>query len=184
MSTAILDAPVELEEELPEWITSDTLFEYVNGEYVEKEPVSALAERMGSRIAKRISNFAEDCHGQADSEMLIRFPGSRNRRRPDVVYVSYEHWAKDRELPNTNGWLVLPQICIEVISPTDRFSAVKIKMAEYFEAGVSQVWIITPEVELLEVSTSMTASRGYKPGEAVDCSPIIPGFQFKLADVL
>jgi Uma2 family endonuclease len=106
------------------------------------------------------------------------------RHEPDAVNVSYDRWAKTRPMLSTNSWPVLPEICIEVISPTDRFAAVKVKMAEYFEAGVSQVWIIAPEVQLLDVDTSTTASRGFKSGEMFDASAVIPGTTFEVAAVL
>jgi hypothetical protein len=55
---------------------------------------------------------------------------------------------------------------------------VKVKLAEYFKAGVSQVWIISSVTAVLEFYASMRDSRGYTPGERVDCSDIIPGFTF------
>jgi Uma2 family endonuclease len=182
MAIDTLDIPTAID--VPEWLDADTLYEIVDGEFVEKEAMSVQAIDLGFRICERIHNHCDAFLGRARTEMLIEFPGMPQRRRTDVVYVSYDEWPKDRPMPTGASWSVLPKLCIEVISPTDRFEAVKIKMAEYFTAGVSLVWIVTPAVSLLEVYTSMTASRGYRPGEPIDATAIIPGLHFNIADVL
>ena len=169
--------------DFPEWINSDMLYEIVDGEYVEKEDESAEAREIGNRICESIGDHCRVALGRARMEQLIAFPGITQCRRPDVVYVSYERWPKGHKLPRSNTWPVLPEICVEVNSPTDRIVALKQKMAEYFEAGVSQVWILTPEHELLEIYTSMTECRGYRSPAVVDCDAVIPGFKLDLAEV-
>lgn len=183
MSTATLETPDALHE-IPNWITSDTLYEIIDGEYVEKEPVSASAVVVASRIAFQINRHAFEKLGEAVNEILVALPGSTRNRRPDVIYVSYNRWPKGREFGDENAWEILPEICIEVISPTDRFVPVKQKMREYFAAGVEQVWIVTPDEEMLEIYTSPSQCHSYQSGEVVDCNALIPGFQFDLAEVL
>lgn len=59
--------------------------------------------------------------GRALSEALFHLPSPVSRdRRPDVAFVSYQRWAKNRSVPRTgNAWNVVPNLNVEVVSPTD-----------------------------------------------------------------
>jgi Uma2 family endonuclease len=59
--------------------------------------------------------------GRAIIEALFHLPAPVNRdRRPDVAFVAFQRWAKDRPMPPTdNAWDVVPSIAAEVVSPTD-----------------------------------------------------------------
>ena len=61
--------------------------------------------------------------GEVVGEVLFRLPleedAGRNRR-PDVAYVSFDRWPADRPMPGRdNAWDVVPDLAVEVISPTD-----------------------------------------------------------------
>ena len=40
---------------------------------------------------------------------------------------------------------------MEIVSPTDRWRAVRDKIEEYFEIGVERVWIVEPEAKTILV---------------------------------
>jgi Uma2 family endonuclease len=181
MSTVTSELPGTIE--IPDWVTSETRFEILDGEFVEMEPMSVPATWICTLICQLISEYARRQYGVAIPEMLVEFPGSTRRRRPDGIYISYQKWPKGQAVPDEVAWEIVPDMCLEVTSPTDRFHEVKQKTEEYFSAGVSQVWIVTPSTKLLEIFESPTRSRGFKNGEIVDCTRLIPGFQLNLADI-
>ena len=86
--------------------------------------MSAYASRVASLIVRRVGNFAETKDlGVAVTETLFRLalPVDRNRR-PDVAFVSFERWPKDRPMVyRDNAWDVVPDLAVEVVSPW-RFS--------------------------------------------------------------
>ena len=58
----------------------------------------------------------------------------------DVIWVSAE---REREMMATGDPSTLaPEICIEVLSPTDTKAEMKEKQSLYFEAGAEEVWIV------------------------------------------
>ena len=56
----------------------------------------------------------------------------------DVAWASDERW---RALGNRACFIEAPEICVEVISPSNSEEEIREKMALYFDAGAAEVWI-------------------------------------------
>src|SRR5947209_16806821 len=144
----------------------ETLYEIIDGQRVELPPMSAYATSVATSLTVELGFFSR-AHpvGRPFTEMLFRLPfnGSRNRR-PDVAFVTYERWPKNRPLPATdNAWDVVPDLAVEVISPNDLADELMQKLTEYFQAGVRLVWIVYPRQRLVYVYDSPTHVRGFTP---------------------
>ena len=76
-------------------VESDLLYEVVDGQIVEKEPMGAYEILVGSFLNTCLDGFARanNC-GRAVSEMLFDFGTRLSQRRPDVAYVSYDRWPR------------------------------------------------------------------------------------------
>lgn len=55
----------------------------------------------------------------------------------DVVWVSQERWL---ELGNRACFIQAPEICVEVISPSNSEEEIREKARLYFDAGAQEVW--------------------------------------------
>ena len=129
-------------------VESDSLYEVVDGQVVEKKPMGAYESLVGSRLNTRLDSFASaHDHGRAVSEMLLDFGPGLPQRRPDVAYVSYERWPRQRMVPHTEAWDVVPNLAVEVVSPSNTWDEIVTKVAEYFRAGVECVWVILTSQE-------------------------------------
>jgi Uma2 family endonuclease len=116
---------------------SDLLYEVVDGHIVEKEPMGAYESLIGSFLNTCLDGFARTSNcGRAVSAMLFDLGAGLSQRRPDVAYVSYNRWPRQRRVPRTQAWAVVPELAVEVISPGNTFEAVLGKVHEYFQAGV------------------------------------------------
>jgi Uma2 family endonuclease len=121
--------------------------------------------------------------GRPYPEMLFRLPlnGSRNRR-PDVAFVTFERWPKDRVMPLTdNAWDVVPDLAVEVISPTDLVYELMQKIAEYFQAGVRLIWVVYPPERLVYVYEALTQVRILTLADELDGGAVLPGFRLPVA---
>jgi Uma2 family endonuclease len=125
-SPAFLDAELEPRVERPEPMeTDEALFELVNGQRVEMPPMSIRAVMVASRLVAKLTAFVAPAGlGEVFSEMLFHIPleedESRNRR-PDIAYLSYNRWPTESpENPDANAWEAIPDLAIEVISPSER----------------------------------------------------------------
>jgi Uma2 family endonuclease len=75
-------------------------------------------------------------HGETVPECPVST--SDGIRGVDVAWVSEARW---REAGNRSCLLRAPEVCVEVISPSNSEEEIAEKMALYFDAGASEVWI-------------------------------------------
>lgn len=160
-------------------------YEIIDGRRVELPPMSVDSQVLASRLIRHLSNFgiARDI-GEAHSETLFKLPLESDRnRKPDVAFVPYTRWAKNLPFPATNAWDVLPDLCVEVVSPTDMADEIMNKVTEYFQAGVRLVWVFYPRHQLVLVHESLAAIRGLTRADTLDGGPVLPGFQLPLTEL-
>jgi len=168
--------------------TDDALYEFVHGQRVEMPPMSVGAVMIASRIGSAINAFAKSNRlGEAFTELLIRLPlaedGSRERR-PDVSFFCYPHLpVNSPQDPDARAWDVIPDLAVEVTSPSDRAEAQREKVLEYFAAGVRSVWVVYPNLRLVDVYDTPATVTVYGPDDTLAGDPVLPGFQLPLADL-
>ena len=105
------------------------------------------------------------------------------KRRPDVSFVSSSRWPLDRGIPRTSAWDVVPDLAVEVVSPTNTAEAVLAKLEEYFRAGTRLVWVVFPDQEKVYVYESPTTVRILQAGDDLDGGAVLPGFRYSLAEL-
>lgn len=167
----------------PSEVNDEPLFEVVNGQRKDLPPMSTYAVRIASRLAQRLAAWA-DALGAVDTEMLFRLPvgpTGAQKRRPDVSFVSYQRWPQDRPVGyEENGWDVVPELAVEVVSPNDLADELMEKVREYFAAGVQLVWVVYPRQRLVFVHTGLTQARVLGGAGELDGEALIPGFRLPL----
>jgi len=80
-------------------------------------------------------------------EMEIRFAGER-LAVPDLVGFRVE---RTPELPRDNPMVIVPDFCAEVLSPTTARQDRMLKLPMYAECGVRWMWLVDPELRIVEV---------------------------------
>ena len=162
----------------------DSLYELVNGQRVEKPFMSVYGIRIAFLLAIHLDFFAQSRKlGLVITEAIFGLPLSRGlqQRRPDAAFVSYQRWAKDRPLPHTDPWLVVPNLAIEAVTKSDPCEEILAKIQEYFEAGVELVWIVYPIQRLVYVYESPTYPQVRTETEELDGGTVLPGFKLPVA---
>jgi Uma2 family endonuclease len=160
----------------------DLLYEVVDGQVVELAPMGAYEIRIATVLTMYLETFARQHQlGRAVQEMLFDLTTVQRKRRPDVAFVSYDRWPRQRRVPRTEAWDVVPNLAVEVVSPTDRVEDVVDKVAEYFRAGVECVWVSLPSREQVYVYESPTQVRILTRADALHGEPVLPQFRLPLA---
>jgi Uma2 family endonuclease len=114
--------------------------------------------------------------------MLFRVDQAKNlQRRPDLAFVSHARWPIHRRLPDIEAWDMVPDLVVEVVSPSDRAGQVQAKTHEYFKAGVTRVWVVYPRQHEVYVYASPTQIQVLQLGEELDGGDLIPGFRLPRA---
>ena len=162
----------------------DSLYEVIDGRRVEKPPMAADSVWIASILVRELGTFARTHElGRVVCEMLFHLQANRPHRRPDVAFVSYERWPRDRKLPRVDPWDVVPDLAIEVVSPTNSAAEVLARVGEYFHAGVQRVWVVYPSESFVYVYASPTEVQILQRGDELDGAPLLPGFRLPLTDL-
>jgi Uma2 family endonuclease len=163
-------------------VPDDRLYEVIGGQMVEKT-VGAQQVGIAFRLAYRLEAFAEpNRSGHAYHEMLFRIDPAKNLQRcPDASFVSDARWPFRRRVPDVPVWDMVPDLAIEVVSPSNTFMEILKKIQEYFQAGVRQVWVVNPDEPVVYVYSSPKQIQVLQLGDELDGGDLLPGFRLQLA---
>jgi Uma2 family endonuclease len=161
----------------------EPLYEVVRGRRVELPPMEAYPTHIASNLGQFLGSFVRSQRlGRVEVEMLFLIDAAEDhQRRPDVAFISYERWARNRPVPDDAAWEVVPDLAIEVVSPTDRAEDALEKVRDYFRAGVRAVWMIYPKLRVIHLFDAFTAIRVLTHADELDGGAVIPGFRLPLA---
>ena len=142
--------------------------------------------RVCVRISSRLDLFAEKEYGQVfsnDSFIRLRIPDRFGDTvyGPDVSFVSYERLPRGplpRELSE-----IIPELVVEVKSPSDSWSYVFGKMGDYLRGGVSVVVILNPETQTGSVYRPNALQTTLGIDDKLTIPDIIPGFAVRVGDL-
>ena len=155
--------------------------ELVDGEVVHMSPAGWRHGNVVMRLAGRMEPFARQHRlGELfDGQTGFRLPNG-GLRCPDISFVRAERLLKE---PPKGFLYVVPDLVVEIVSPTDRAAYVSRKVAEYLSLGVRLLWVIDPETRSAVV---------YRPGQephrpsndTLDGEDVLPGFRCSLSELL
>jgi Uma2 family endonuclease len=156
----------------------DKRYELDEGELIEMTRPAYDHNRILIRLTAELFNFLErNPIGEAlHSENLFAL-SPNTRRAPDLAVILRDRGAK---LAGATVIQIVPDIAIEVLSPSETQRMILRKLNQYFEAGVREVWIIDPESRTVEIwSSPNPPDRDLSIGEDLT-SALLPDFVLPL----
>ncbi len=160
----------------------DRIYELVNGTLVEKamEASEALVAFevmmiMGAFVKPRRLGFILP----PDATLRIM---PRLVRAPDISFIRRAKF-RGGKFPRTPVPELVPDLAIEILSKSNRPGEIKRKLKEYFEAGVTAVWVIDPDTEMAKVYSAPNQFVEVNKDQAVDGGKLLPGFRLPLAEL-
>lgn len=163
-------------------LPEDRLYEVVDGRVVEAMPMGAFETHCAGLLFLAIADHLRRHRiGRVEMEMLFRLSVERKlERRPDLAFVSYERWPAGRPIPRVAAWPVVPDLAVEVVSPSNSADHVMEKLVEYFAAGVRAAWVIYPIHGIIQVYDAVDRVSIMTPGGTLDGGIVLPGFRLPL----
>jgi len=107
------------------------------------------------------------------------------QRNPDSVRGADVAYFRIEKLPG--GKLpgaptrILPDLCIEVLSPSNTASEMRDKADEYLAAGIEEVWIVDPKKQSVQVLRSDGPPRQLDQRDELTSS-VLPGFAVQVSE--
>ena len=160
--------------------------ELIDGEHYVTPSPNTKHQKIVVTLAARIFNWVEEHN--AGKIFVAPFDVVFTKFdvvEPDVVYMSNERAAEVLTDANIQG---VPELVVEVGSPSTRKRDETVKRALYERAGVSEYWVIDPELDVVRVYRR-EAERFARPVELsteagdVLTTTLLPGLALQLVDI-
>jgi Uma2 family endonuclease len=169
MTTAQFDAlPVE---EGRRW-------ELLDGELIEMSSATLRHNLMQMRLGAAMHNWlvANDRGAVAPT---TEFAFGANRFQPDlaVLLKAKSTLAEQERVPV----LIIPDIAVEIVSPSEAAETLERKVTIYIETGVAEVWVIHTKRQYMYIHTADSVRR-LRNAEALS-TPLLPGWSLPLAEL-
>jgi len=163
----------------------DALYEFVNGQWKETPRMGALASLLAFELAAFLREFAKSRRlGLTMTETLFRLSPEGPARRPDLAFVAYERWPYPSGLTtDPPAFDVVPNLAVEVISPTNSGDEIIDKIRDYFFAGVQLVWVVYPRQRYIYVYTADDKVVILTEKGELDGGYVLPGFRLPLSNL-
>ncbi len=159
-------------------------FYLIDGELYEMPPVQRIHSRLASRMDRIIGLFVEE-HDLGETHVELGFspPGDRSTLlAPDVAFVSA---ARLRNQPEDGFLSIMPDLAVEIASPSDSLAQLRRKAKIYLDNGSSLVWIVLPAEKGVDVCRSADGARldieFVSADGALSGEDVLPGFELELS---
>ena len=103
-------------------------------------------------------------------------------RAPDIAFITWGRIPGGR-LSEDSLAQVVPDLAIEVLSPSNTKAEMARKRREYFEAGVRLVWEVDPRSRTVAVYDEPERSTVLDVTETLEGGEVLPGFALLLTDL-
>lgn len=179
---AAFRAEQELRRKFADELTEDGKTEFINGEVVVHSPVKQKHSMVSDHLFTLISLFvARHRLGQVRHEkVLVRFP--RNDYEPDIVWFGPE---KEALIQPDTLFFPIPDLIVEVFSPSTAANDRGIKFEDYCKHAVSEYWIVDPDRETVELFRLQ--DKEYPPVAAISegsvASGVLQGFTIPVRSI-
>lgn len=170
---------------------SDPEFEHrkfylIDGVLYEDDVPGRIHAHVQVKIARYLDEFAE-AHGQGEvtSECGFHPPETRyTAMLPDVAYQRFDRLPD----PPPEGYVgQMPDLAVEIQSPSDSLSKLRHKAQTYLENGTSLVWLVQPRkrgVEVCRLSDDASLQTEFVgAGDKLSAEDILPGFELEISKI-
>jgi Uma2 family endonuclease len=172
-------------------ITADELLEMgdigrcelIYGELVMMSPAGAEHGVIVVRIARYISEFVEK-HGLGIT--LGGEAGFKIESQPDLVRAPDVAFVKKSRLrgPPPRGFMQgVPDLAVEVLSPTDRRRQVAEKVNLWLAHGTAACWVVDPATMTISVHRAGQKPSRLAGKDKLENEPTLPGFSLALSKI-
>ncbi len=159
--------------------------ELIAGVFSEKMPVGGKHGEVAVALAAELLGFVRPRRlgrvaGTDAGVRLERDPDTV--REPDVAYISAETLPLD---VNVDGYYeVVPDLVIEITSPSDAEWQAHDKARMWLSFGVSMAWVVDPRARTVDVHVPGEARRRLGEDDELDGGDVLPGFRCSVSQIL
>lgn len=163
---------------------SDSGYELIRGELVPMPPTN---HRASSLAAWLIYKLGSHVYPHQLGKISSSDGGYILSRDPDIMVAPDVAFVREDRMPSSveqSKFLELaPDLVVEVVSPSDRFTDLHDKVMLYLNAGVQIVWVVDPERKTITEYTPDSPTRAFNVGDTIGGGDILPGFELSVSEL-
>lgn len=167
-----------------ERMSFETPVELVRGEIVELPMPDQVHGAVCGNVYFAITTWARSTgRGVAtiNDSHIVTERNPDTARGPDVCYFQRDRLQEGR-LPE-GVCEAVPNLCVEVRSPSDRWPGIRRKVDEYLKRGVDEVWVIDVRPRIVHVFHQNEAPVKYGLGDELRSEGVLPSFSCRVEDL-
>ena len=155
----------------------DGSFEFVRGHVIPKS-MKQNEIKIADFLARRFTRTAVYQQNHILYPELDSYVDSTRKRIPDLTYFTADQLAAIER-----GEPIGTLFAIEILSDSESHQDVIEKIQDYFDGGAQLVWYLVPKLKKIYAYTSPDESKAYKGSDVLSAAPVVPDFQFVVADL-
>jgi Uma2 family endonuclease len=157
--------------------------ELIEGELTTMTPAGFQHGEIVARLLRRVATVAEDrdlgvALGAETGFRLSEDPDTV--RAPDVAFVSRERLPGVRQRGYGRG---APDLVAEVVSPSDTYEEVDLKVQQWLRAGTRLVWVVNPRSRTVAVHAPGADVGVLRENDVLDGRGVLPGFSCPVSEI-
>jgi Uma2 family endonuclease len=156
--------------------------ELINGELVMSPSPSPYHQTISSNLNDVLKTEAKKIGGLVFFSPIDLYIDQKNVFQPDLVYVAPEN----KHIITGRGIEGVPDLIVEIISPSNIFTDRNRKKKIYLQIGVKEYWIVDPAHKTLEIYTPTSDTdipQLYLVEEGKVNSIVLPNLKFDLREI-
>ena len=159
-------------------------YELIRGELKKMSPAGQFHGEYGSNIHVSLGWYVKS---RDLGKTYISDTGFLLATDPDHVRaadVSFISNARLEELGESHGFVQgAPDIAVEVISPSDRYTEVEEKVTDWLNAGCRAVIVVNPRRRTVNLHLSPTNVIVLTEADTLEINDIVPGWRMPVKDI-
>ena len=135
------------------------------------------------RIVAALMNWTDQNNGIAFGANVGFYLPNKAMRAPDAAWMSDEKWNSHSNEAKKKFLKEVPELVVEIVSPSDHPRVVADKMTEWINNGALLAWFVDPEKQVARVyreDGSMEEITDFEKG-TLRGEDLLPGFEFELS---
>ena len=156
--------------------------ELIDGEAVVIPPIGGPASSAQGELYFALRRWQQDVadEGLVLQDVFVVFPDG-SHLAPDISW-----WSAARRPPRSDGSVkVIPDLVVEVLSPSTRVNDLGVKRELYMRSGVRELWLADPDTDartITRVRPGVSEDDLLSEGDVLR-SGLLDGFELGLTDV-
>ena len=162
----------------------DAYYELINGIIVKRSAPTPLHQEISNELSMLLTPYVKKKKlGKIFIAPIDVYLHEHSHVLPDLLFVSK---AKNEIIDYSFGIIGVPDLIIEIISPSSISTDKVAKKEDYQNAGVPEYWLIDPANQAVEVYENVKGKFqlfDFAAGEGIVKSSIIKGFELEVKSI-